>query len=198
MRESAVFVLTFWLAAFAIPASADDVGAKLDQARGSYAKGDAIAALSAMQDAAQILTERLVAQFGKMLPPIPSGWSAGDIDSQPLDEAGGGLTVTRGYQKDESALNASLIIDNPAVATALGLFKPVESSTPPTDWHPVKINGEDWLLRFNKDMREGEVLAVLNSRALLQIEGTEITDSGILLNVAKGWNVPGIRKLLGS
>ncbi len=185
--------------AAASAAWADEVGDRLEAARSAYARGDALRALEAVQAAQGALNGRLVEQFAKTLPPAPQGWEASVPESQPLDLIGGGITITRGYQKGEATLNASLLIDNPAVANIVSLFQP--GSGPPGGeggWKTVAVGGETGLLRFDAANHEGEIVLAIQSRAALQIEGGEIADEKILLNAAQGWNLTLLRKLLGS
>jgi hypothetical protein len=180
-------------------ARADDVGDRLAQASSAYGRGDLLRTLESVQAVQGALTGRLVEQFAKAMPPAPTGWEATAADSQPLDQVGGGLTITRGYQKGEATLNASLLIDNPAVANIAALFQP--GSPPPGGeggWKTVTIGGDAALLRFDAGNHEGEVVLAIQGRAALQIEGGEIADEKILMSAAQGWNIALIKKLLGS
>lgn len=180
-------------------ARADEVGDRLDAARAAYAHGDLLRALEAVQVAQTSLTGRLIDQFAKTLPPPPAGWELAAAESQPLDLIGGGITITRGYQKGEATLNASLLIDNPAVANIVSLFQP-GGAMPGGEggWKTVAIGSETALLRFNAANHEGEVIMAVQGRAALQVEGGEIADEKVLVDAAQGWNLSLLRKLLGS
>lgn len=185
-------------ASAAMPALADEAGDKLEQARSAYGRGDGLHALEALQAAQNAITTKLVEQFSHVLPPAPAGWQASEAESQPLDTIGGGLTITRGYQKGESTLNATLLVDNPAVANILALFQP-NSSIAAGDggWKSVSVGGEVALLRFDAANREGEIVIALQGRAALQLEGGEIADAQVLTATAAGWNLAQLKKLLG-
>ena len=196
MRLAAGLVVSVGVwAAGAIAARADDISDKLDAARGAYARADALRALEALQAAETALTARLTDQFAKALPPPPAGWEASPPDSQPLDAIGGGITITRGYQKGEAALNAELIVDNPAVGNAQALFAPTGPAGG-AGWKSVKIGGEDALLRFDAANKDGEIVITLLGRAALQIEGSEIASDQPLTDLAQGWNLTLLKKLL--
>jgi hypothetical protein len=182
----------------ATPVLADEIGDKLEAARSAYGHGDALHALESLQAAQSTITAKLVEQFSHTMPPPPAGWQGSDAESQPLDTIGGGLTITRGYQKGESTLNASLLIDNPAVANIVALFQP-NSNLAGGDggWRSVTIGGEPALLRFNAANREGEIVLIVQGRAALQIEGGEIASEQWLTDAAQGWNLPQLKKLLG-
>ena len=200
MRWAAVRGAVFGIAVMAaVPALADEIADKLEAARTAYSHADALRTLAALQAAETALTVKLVDQFGRIMPPPPAGWDATPSESQSLDEVGGGLTVTRGYQKGASVLTASLIVDNPSVANSIALFQPATGSTDgAVGWKPVKLGAENALVRFDPPNREGEILLVIQGRAALQIEGSEIDGEQILVDTAQGWNLVQLRKLLGS
>jgi len=179
------------------PALADDIAIQIDSARGAYGKGDQLHALAALQAATGQLNQRLASQFGKILPLAPRGWDSAPPESQSLDGVGGGVSVTQAYSKGESTLNASLIIDNPAVGLSASLFQGGAQVNRP-GWSRVKLGGDDVLLRFDSATRAGEVMMVIGERALLQIEGNEIGNDDVLLEIVRGWNVSALRKLMGS
>jgi hypothetical protein len=196
MRFRTVFfalLLGGWLAA---PALADDLSNQLDAARAAYAKGDSLRTLSAVQAAISLLNARLLDQFAKVMPPAPAGWDAGPPESQLLDTIGGGYSLTRGYTKGESTLNASLIVDNPAVTASTAMFQAAPQVASQPGWSRLKVGTEDALVRFDPTTRAGEILLVIGGRVLLQIEGTEIAAQDVLVETAKGWNVAAIRKMI--
>jgi hypothetical protein len=177
---------------------ADDVSDQIDAGRTAYARGDVLHALSQLQAAAALINARLSDQFAKLMPPSPAGWEAGAPETQPLDSIGGGLTVTRSYQNGDATLNATLIVDNPAVAGSVALFQSADQVVTQPGWSRLKIGDEQALLRFDPSTRSGEVVMVIGERAVLQIEGNELAQDAPLVETARGWNVAGLRKLLGS
>jgi hypothetical protein len=199
MRWTCVGGAAFGLASLlAISAQADDISDKLDAARTAYGKSDSLRTLEALQSLEGTLTTKLVEQFAKTMPQPPSGWEASPPESQPLDAVGGGLTVTRAYQKGDAALNATLIVDNPSVANTVALIQ--SPGAPPAGevgWKGVKIGTDDAMVRFDPANREGEIMLAIQNRAALQIEGSEIASEQILTEAAQGWNLALLKKLLG-
>ena len=118
--------------------------------------------------------------------------------SQTLDGVGGGLSVARSYGKGEAMLNASLIVDNPAVAAAQSLFQSNSQVAAQPGWSRLKLGTDDALLRFDAGTRSGEIMIVIGTRVLLEIEGTEIGREDILVEAAKGWNLAVVRRLIGA
>lgn len=180
------------------PALAEDVSVQIDAARAALGKGDNLHALSFLQAAVASLNARLSDQFAKVVPGAPAGWEAAAIESQSLDTIGGGITLTRAYTKGDSTLNAALIIDNPAVSASAAMFQAAPQVAAQPGWSRLKLGGEDALLRFDAAARSGEIMMVIGGRVLLQVEGTEIASDDVLVDVAKGWNTGGIRKLIAA
>ncbi len=178
------------------PAFAEGVGEQIDAARTAYAKGDSLHALSALQAAIAVLNSRLADQFSKVLPPAPGGWDAGSVDVQSLDTIGGGISLSKGYSKGESTLNATLIVDNPAVGASAAMFQPTSQVDGRPGWSRLQLASEEALVRYDGAARSGEILLLIGGRVLLQVEGTEIANRDILVDAAKGWNIGAIRKLI--
>lgn len=191
-------VLAFLLTAAAMPARADDVAGQLDAARAALGRGDSLHTLTSLQAAVSALNARLAEQFSKALPPPPVGWEGGAADPQTLDGVGGGLSVARAYSKGDGMLNATLIVDNPAVAAAQSLFQSGSPQVSQPGWSRLKLGTDDALLRFDGSSRSGEIMMVIGARVLLEIEGTEISREDILVEAAKGWNLPAIRRLIAA
>lgn len=172
--------------------AADTVPTRLDAARAAHAKGDLARAATELEAALAELQGRLGKMLGEFLPPAPAGWQAEPVEIQSLSGSGGGLAVTRAYARDDNSLNVSLIIDSPAVGSAVAQL----AAAPQPNARKVKVGAEDAVLRWDAQGRNGEVLMVLGPRVLLQIEGDNLATSEVLSDVAKGWNLGGIRKAL--
>ena len=186
------------LVAAAGSARADDIADKIDAARQANGRGDTLKTLAALQAAEASLAAKLVEQFARVMPPAPNGWDASAPESEPLDAVGGGLTVTRGYQNNDAVLSATLTVDNPSVANSAALFQPGPGTAEPGfAWRAVKVGAETAMLRFDSANGEGEIVLVIQSRAALQIEGSNIASEQILTDAAQGWNLALLHKLLG-
>jgi hypothetical protein len=172
--------------------AADNVPARLDAARAAHGKGDLARAATELEAAVAELQGRLGKMLGEFLPPPPPGWQAEPVEIQSLSGSGGGLAVTRAYVRDDNTLNISLIIDSPAVTSAAAQL----AAPPQPNSRKVKLGGEDAVLRWDSQGRNGEVLIVPGPRILLQIEGDNLATSDVLSDAAKGWNLAGIKKAL--
>lgn len=191
MHRAALILGLATLWAFSAQA-ADTVPARLDAARAAHAKGDLARAALELESAVAELQARLGKQLAEFLPPPPAGWQAEPVETHSLAGTGGGLAVTRAYGRDDSTLNISLIIDSPAVSAAAAQL----AAAPQPNARKVKVGAEEAVMRWDSQGRNGEVLMVLGPRILLQIEGDSLATSDILADMAKGWNLAGIRKTL--
>ena len=197
MRFRVVVAMVLLAFGAAHPARAEDISTQIEAARAALGKGDQLRALSALQAATMTLNGRLTDQCVRFLPTALNGWDTTGPEGQALDGIGGGLTVTRNYAKGSATLSATLIIDNPAVDGAASLFRSLDQLPNQSDWSRVKFGAEDAVLRFDSATHSGEITMVIGGRALLQIEGTEINRNDVLLELAKGWHLAGIRKFVG-
>jgi hypothetical protein len=175
--------------------AADSIPTRIEAGRAAYAKGDLARAAQELEAAIADLHARLGKALTEFMPVPLTGWQAEAPESMPLSGSGGGLAVTRAYSKSESTMNASLILDSPAVSAAAGQFSANASTQ--ANIRRLKVGAEDALLRWDAGNRAGEITIVLGSRAVLQIEGDGLLSGDMLVDAAKGWNVSAIRKLLG-
>lgn len=187
-----VAVLCLALTAAPPALAADTVPAHMDAARAAHAKGDLARAALELEAAVDELHARLGKLLGDFFPPVPAGWQAEAVETQSLSGSGGGLSVSRAYLRDDNSINAALILDSPAVTAVLAQFQ----AQPQPNAKKVKVGTEDAMLRWDPQERTGEVLMVLGGRILLQIEGDNLPNGELLSEVARGWNLAGIRKAL--
>jgi len=177
------------------PARPDPVPGLIESARAAQGRGDLARAAHDLEAALSDLHGRIGTALAAGLPPPPSGWQAEAAETQSLFNAGGGLSVGRAFSHEDASLNVLLILDSPAVAAAAAQFQPGAPLS--ANVHRVKIGGEDALVRWDAGTHSGDVTVVLGGRALLQVEGDGVASADLLLDTAKGWNLTGIRKLLG-
>lgn len=178
--------------------AAEDVPARLDAARAAYQKGDLPRAARELDVVLRQLHERLGHSLAEALPQPLAGWQADPPEIQGLAQVGGGLSVTRAYARNDSTLNASLILDSPAVEAAAALLANPAATAAQPNMKRVKIGAEDALMRYDGSTKSGEITLVLGSRVLLEVQGDNLTGPDVLVEAAKGWNVAKIRSLAGA
>jgi hypothetical protein len=180
------------------PVSAvEDVPARLDSARAAYQKGDLPRAARELDVVLRHLHDRLGRSLAEALPQPLAGWLAESPEIQGLGQVGGGLSVTRAYARNDITLNASLILDSPAVEAAAALLANPAATAAQPNMKRVKVGSEDALMRYDNSTKSGEITLVLGNRVLLEIQGDNLTGSELLIEAAKGWNVARIRSLSG-
>jgi len=177
------------------PRPGDTIPARLEAARAAHARGDLARAAVELEAAITDLHARVGAALAECLPPPPSGWTAETPETQGLFNAGGGLSVSRAYARDDASFNALLVLDSPVVSASAAQFHP--GTALPTNVRRVRLGQDEALLRWDGTTHAGEITLVLGNRVLLQIEGDGIASGDQLVEVAKGWNLASIRKLVG-
>lgn len=175
--------------------AADAVPGHIEAGLRAYQRGDVTVAARELQAAVMDLQERLGQNLAQAMPPVPAGWQAEDPEIEGLGSVGGGLSVTRAYTRDDSSLNVSIILDSPAVDAAAALLV---NPTAQPNLKRVKVGAEDALLRWDPAARSGEVTLVVANRVLLQIEGDSLANGDALVDLAKGFNLAAVRRLLAA
>ncbi len=170
--------------------------ARLEAVRQSWQKGDLARAANELQQVLADLQTRLGEQIAKTLPAAPPGWEAGEPETQSLASAGGGLSVAKGYQKGDATLNASVLLDNPAVEGVRPMFENGALAAMP-QFRRLTVGGEPALMRWDQDTRSGEVMIVLAGRALVQVEGSDLANAELLSSTAEGFNLAALKKIVG-
>jgi hypothetical protein len=171
------------------PATAADITPRLDAAKSFYQKGDLAKAAHELEAALSDIQDRLGRTLSALMPAPLAGWQADEAEYEALGgSSGGGLSVTRAYSKETGTLNASIILDNPAVNAALEPQQSVKT---------VKVGAESAILRWDNTARSGDISIVLGKRVLLQIEGDDLSNSDALIEAAKGFDFAAIRKAVG-
>lgn len=184
--------------AMAVPAlAADNVPAQIEAAKVAYQRGDLARTARELDLALAEIQTRLGKALSEALPAPLGGWQVDAPEVQSLGAAGGGLSVTRAYAKNDSSLNASLIIDSPAVQAAAALLGNPTATAAQPNMKRVKIGAEDALMRWDASTKTGEITMVLGARVLLEISGDNLTTGDVLVDAAKGWNVASIKKTVG-
>lgn len=194
LRVSAVFVLLL-VCPLVSAAAADDVPARLDNARAAYQKGDLARAAREIEAALTQLHERLGKSFAEALPNLGGQWKAESVETESLGEIGGGLSVSRAFTRGDASLNASLLLDSPEVASVQAMLT---GNPAQVNVKKVKVGGEDALLRFDAATGTGEITMVVGGRVVLEVQGDNINNADPLLEAAGGWNLAKIKTLLAN
>ena len=183
--------LSFALLCAVGSAWAADQSSRIDAAKAFYQKGDLAKAAHELEAVLTDLQDRLGRSLSALMPAPLSGWHADEAEYEGLSGSGGGLSVTRAYSKNDASLNASIIVDNPAVDAAL------EPQPPQQNIKKVKVGNDEAIVRYDTASHSGDIFLVLGRRVLLQIEGEDLPSGDVLVDLAKGFDLVAIRKVVG-
>lgn len=192
------FLVVTAVVLFALPAVADPVSDDIEAARQAYARGELLKAANGLHAALDIINQRLAEALIPLMPPSPGGWQAYDAQADTMGIAGGGMTVMKGYEKDEASLNASIVIDPEAVTGVAELLSNPAAIGAQPGMSLVKVNGAPALMRWDAEDRSGEIMLVLGDSVLLQVIGNGIETSDLLVQMMKSWNIAAVRKQVGA
>ena len=172
-------------------AGAADIGGRLDGAKALYQKGEIAKSTHELEAVLMELQDRLGRSLEALMPaPLP-GWHSDEAEYEALLNSGGGLSVSRAYAKGDASLNASIILDNPAVDAALEP-QPAQQSV-----KKIKVGNDDAVLRWDAASHSGDLTLVLGRRVLVQIEGEELASSDPLTDLAKALDLAALRRVTG-
>jgi hypothetical protein len=146
------------------PARADDVTDTLRSAIEAYEAGDRQFALEEIEFARQLMLEQKTDSLGGFLPPAPEGWTM-TLDSDMaagLAMMGGGVGAGADYAApDGTTVTITLMADNPMVAGMAAMV----SNAAAMGLRSERIGRQ----RFA--MQDGQLLALIGNRILVQAEG---------------------------
>ncbi|MGR3369400.1 MAG: hypothetical protein ACU0CC_11890 [Sagittula sp.] len=157
----------------ALPAQADEVTDLLDSAREAYDAGDIQFALDDLEMARQRLVEMKTASLGAFLPDAPDGWTR-EVNTEMntgLAMMGGGVGAEARYMsQDGEELKLTLMADNPMVASMSAMINNAGAMGMKTE----RIGRQ----RFA--VQDGQMMALIGNRVLVQAEGDVETARGLL------------------
>jgi hypothetical protein len=96
-------------------ARADDVTDQIDEALKAYQNHDTQTAIAALDAASNLLRQSRAEGLKKVLPLVPSGWTADAAESTAVGAAmlGGGTTASRTYHNGSQRVEVQIIADSP-------------------------------------------------------------------------------------
>ncbi len=192
------FLVVTAAAILAFPAVAEPVSDDIEAALKAYSRGELLKAANGLHAALDVIHQRLAEALIPLMPPAPAGWEAYDAQADTMGIAGGGMTIMKGYEKNEAALNASIVIDPEAVTGVAELLSNPAAIDAQPGMSQVKVNGSLALMRWDAEDRSGEIMLVLGDSVLLQVIGNGIDKSDLLVEMMKSWNVAAVRKQIGA
>jgi hypothetical protein len=161
------------VASLALPAQADEVEDLLTSALQAYRDGDIQFALDDLDMARRALVDLKSASLGAYLPEAPDGWTR-EVNSEMnagLAMMGGGVGAEATYSSgDGQRVKLTLMADNPMV---MGMSTIIQGAAM-MGLEVERINRQRFAIQ------EGQFLALVGNRVLVQTEGDLETARGLL------------------
>jgi hypothetical protein len=115
MRARAGIAALLIAAATVSGAHADDVTDQINEALKAYQNHDTQTAIAALDAASTLLRQARAEGLKKLLPAVPSGWTADAAESSAVGAAmlGGGTTASRTYHNGSQRVEVQIMADSP-------------------------------------------------------------------------------------
>ena len=177
-----------------LAAAADDVTEYLDSARSAYDSGNFSEALSSLDTVSQLIRQKKAEAVMKVLPNAPSGWEAGEAESDGTAGLMGGMvSAKREYTKGDARVEIQVQSDSPLLQAMVSMFSnPMLLSAGGAKLELVK--GTKYAITYDKDDKRGEAKAVIDNRYVVSIDGNDVTREE-LVSFAQALNAAALTKL---
>jgi hypothetical protein len=180
--------------------SADEIIEQIDVGRRNYVEGDYAAAITEFEFALNAVRSKLSALFMATMPEPPILWAA---EQAALTSGsvlfGGGMIITREYRerKGEGRVKAELVVDSPMVqAVSAMLSNPIMVANEPRI-ERIRLGRMSALLNWNPDDRSGDISLSIGGRVLAKVEGSDLSDKNVLIDLMKTWDLEVVRDVAG-
>lgn len=186
-----VLLLVLISGAHPSPARADDVTDQMDQARAAYQKRDLPTAVAALEAAANLLRQAQADALKAVLPPVPSGWTADQVDTSSVAAAvlGGGTTVSRTYHKADQQVEVQIITDSPMLqGMAMLINSPLAAAA---GMKTEVIGGRPMSYAPN----DNSFMALVGGKTIMKVTGNKATPAATLRDFIAAIDVATLEKL---
>lgn len=153
----------------------DDVLTTIDQAVKQYKTGDFAGAASNLDYASQLVRQKKSERMKELLPEPLAGWQAKPASAQTLGTAvfGGGVTVSRDYNKANSSVGVEIVSDSPVLQSVMmmlnnPMFAGASGGTLTT------IKGQRSIFKYDEKGRSGEINIVVANRFMVTVKGHNV------------------------
>lgn len=181
-------------------ALADQVIDQIEVGKQNYVEGDYAAAITELEFAVNELRNKLSALFMATMPDPPAFWAA---EQAALNGGaalfGGGLMISREYyeQKGEGKVKAELVVDSPMVqAFSAVLSNPIMIANEP-QIERIRLGEMSALLNWNPEESSGDISLSIGGRVLAKVEGDDLSDKEVLIDLMKTWDLDAVKDVAG-
>jgi hypothetical protein len=173
------------------PARADDVTDQMDQARAAYQKHDLPTAVAALDAAANLLRQAQADALKAVLPPVPPGWTADQVDTSAVAAAvlGGGTTVSRTYHKADQQVDVQIITDSPMLqGMAMLINSPLAAAA---GMKTVVVGGRPMSYAPN----DNSYMTLIGGKTIVKVAGNKATPEATLHDFISAVDLATLEKL---
>ncbi len=174
MRIATIVLSALLLAAFSLPAAADEILDQIKHAIQLYQDGDFAGAAGELEFAAAQIRQLRAGEISGALPkPLP-GWTAKDAETAAMGAAflGGGTSASRRYEKGDAEIEVQIVTDSPMLqAISMMLNNPTLLSS--SGQKLIRVKGNKAALEW--DGSHGSINVVVGGNVLVTVEGRQCT-----------------------
>lgn len=182
-------------------ATADEITDQLQQARQLYEEGDIAGALSELEFAMQAMRGKIGEAMLASFPAAPAGWQIAEGDAGKAQAVPflGGSTVERSYLQTggPGRMNAQIVSGGGFLQGLAQMLSNPQLLAAQPNAKRVRVGRETGVLTFDSAARTGQLVIDLGGKASLMIEGSNLGGPEPMLELAKGFDLPKIRALVG-
>ncbi len=197
MLRKILFVsLVFSRCVTAVPSFADDVTDSIKEAEKHYQKKYYNEAIKELDFAIQLIRQKRAEEVKKLLPDALPGWKAKEAETVTAGVMflGGGIKVSREYNRGNEVVTVELAMDNPFLQGILAIIEnPIMDGSGAT---LTRINGKRAIVKFNQNTREGEIDIAIQKKVLITVKGRNLEKKDPLVAFAKRIDMKGIEAII--
>lgn len=155
----------------ATPALADDVTDSLNDALTKYNNGQYTEAITSLNYAEQLITQKKGEALTQVFPEPLAGWQAEEVQADPV--FGGGISAERRYNSENASVTIAIVSDSPMLQATMMLFTNPMFAT--ADGGKLEtISGQKAIVKYSAENKSGEIQTVVNNRFLVTVTGSEV------------------------
>lgn len=181
-------------------ASADEIIDQIDVGKQNYVEGDYAAAITEFEFALNAVRSKLSTLFMATMPEPPIFWAAEQAAlSGGTALYGGGMIITREYREQKGAgkVKAELVVDSPMVqAVSAVLSNPIMVANEP-QIERIRLGKMSAMLTWNPDDSSGDISLSLGGRVLAKVEGSDLSDKDVLIELMETWDLDAVKDVAG-
>ena len=181
-------------------ASADEIIDQIEVGKRNYVEGDYAGAITEFEFALSAVRNKLSALFIATMPEAPTLWSAKQASLHGGTALfGGGLMITREYheQKGQGKVKAELVVDSPMVQAFSAVLNNPSMIANEPQIERIRLGKMSALLNWNPDDSSGEISLSMGGRVLAKVEGDDLSDKAVLIDLMKTWDLDAVKDVAG-